>query len=137
GSAVSARSDCGSARSSGPSRASAIASCVPPDRDRTRAGAAGLIADSTSRSPASPRRGRRSGPTPAAPPRARSRRAALALSRPVACRRAGAARPSFEDDQDLALLDDLTLLNAHLFDGARPRRGARDLHLHRLENEQL
>src|SRR5205814_7008250 len=137
GSAASVRRGCGSARSSVPSRASANASYVLPDPGRIRAVAAELIADPTSRSPASPRRGRRSGPTPAATPHARSRRAALAPSRPAACRRAGAAWASFEDDQDLALLDDLAFLHAHLFDGARPRRGDRDFHLHRLEDEQL
>src|SRR5207253_3589373 len=70
-------------------------------------------------------------------PPARSRRAALAPSPPAACMRAGAARASFEHDQDLALLDDLSLLHPHLSNGAGTRRGDGDLHLHRLEDQQL
>src|SRR5207237_749343 len=75
--------------------------------------------------------------TRARPRLARSRRAALAPYPPAAYMRAGAARASFEHDQDLALLDHLTLLHPHLSDGAGPRRRDGDLHLHRLEDEQL
>src|SRR5260370_202041 len=87
--------------------------------------------------PPPPSRRPRPGSRSAAAPRARSRRAALGLSRPASGRPAGAAPVSFEDDQDLALLDDLTLLHADLLDGPRARCGHRDLHLHRLEDEQL
>src|SRR2546428_5039535 len=51
--------------------------------------------------------------------------------------RAGAARASFEHDQDLALLDHLALLHPHLFHGAGTRRGNWDFHLHRLEDQEL
>src|SRR5258706_11746904 len=67
----------------------------------------------------------------------RSGRAAPALFPPVAGTRAGSARVSFEDDQDLALPHDLALLDADLLDRAGPRRGHWDLHLHGLEDKQL
>src|SRR5205823_3157497 len=101
-------------------------------RSRRRVGAASA---ERLRAPLPPqrRRDRRS----AATPRVRGHRAALAPSPPAAGTPAGAAPVSFEDDQDLALLDHLALLHTHLFDGAGARRRDGDLHLHRLEDEQL
>src|SRR5579864_8143203 len=73
----------------------------------------------------------------AATRRARSRRAALALFPPASGRPAGAAPASLEHDQDLALLDHLRLLHPDFPDRARPGRRDRDLHLHRLEADEL
>src|SRR5206468_4996810 len=137
GSAASARWGCGCGRSSAPSRGSGSACGESPAPGPTREGGGRSTAGARAPPPVRPRRARRRGPTPATTRLARSRRAALAPSRPAAGRPAGAARASFEDDQDLALLHDLALLDAHLSHLAGARSGDRDLHLHPPEDEQL
>src|SRR5216684_5558932 len=136
-SSASAPSGCGSGRSSAPSRASAGGRGWFPFRGRTRVVAAEAPGTPLSRWPGPLRRRRRPDSRQGVTRRARSRRAALAPSRPAAGRPAGAAMASFEDDQDLALLDDLALFDADLLHGAGAGSRDRNLHLHRLEDEQL
>src|SRR2546426_8715920 len=136
-SSTSARSDCGCARSSALSRANASSCDELRGRVPTREGVAESPAARLWHWRGLVPRGPRWGPRRARTRPARSRRAALAPSRPAACTGAGAARASFEDDQDLALLDHLALLHPHLFHGARAGRGHRDLHLHRLQDQEL